>query len=634
MLASAIESDSGIGTSGEPQVSRWLYALVVVLACLPYLGLASQPLVYDAPATVLRNEAVQSGSLSDLLSVDFWGYPLDADHGTRSYRPLVSVTYAVEARLFGNSPAVLHLTDVALHALAALLVVLLAESLGLGRLWAAAAGALFAVHPIQTEAVSSIVGRADLMAAVCLLGALVLHLRAQTAKKPWVLEGGTLALIAAAFFCKEYAVAFPFVLVGVDLARWWSSGRRPARAVSMSLALLALLTAYLVVRYALMGSLGGVPMLAASDHPLFEAPWIVRWSMALRLFSLAVRLLVFPVGLNHHYRQGTLEIVDSPFHALALSGLALTLGGLLIGIWWARKVRDPLPIVAWILFVLPLLPTLNLVSLGGVVFAERFLYVPVAGLALLAAFVLARASFAFGARRLGLVGLGIVLAAGTALGAKRVPDWGSDERLARSSIEAYPGGAEAWRDLGLAVGGQGRHQEAADAFERSAELAPGSPQTWQAYATALFNLGRFGDSAEAWQRCFELMPGDEAIAALYVQALLRSSDALLEQGETEQGLDLLRRASDLDPDLARQMHEVGLRLEQEARYDEAAGMYRRILHLQPDHAPTMFNLGRVLILAGRPDQSVEWLRAGLEIRPDPRAEALLEQALAAAGNPE
>jgi tetratricopeptide (TPR) repeat protein len=109
---------------------------------------------------------------------------------------------------------------------------------------------------------------------------------------------------------------------------------------------------------------------------------------------------------------------------------------------------------------------------------------------------------------------------------------------------------------------------------------------------------------------------------------------MLDRGETEQGLEMLRRASDLDPELARQIHELGLRLEQESRYDEAAAAYRRVLHLRPDHAPTMFNLGRVLILAGRPDQSVEWLRAGLEIQPDPRAQALLDQALTATGNPE
>ena len=623
MLASAIDSDSGILTTGDRQVSRWSYLLVVVLACVPYLGLATQPLVYDAPATVLRNEAVQTGSLSDLLSVDFWGYPLDADHGTRSYRPLVSMTYAVEGRLFDNSPVVLHLTDVALHALAALLVVLLAESLGLRRLWAVAAGAFFAVHPVQTEVVSSIVGRADLMAAVCLLGALVLHLRAGSAERPWVLDGGALALIAAAFFCKEYAVAFPFVLVGVDLARWWSNGRKPPRATRFSLALLALLAAYLMLRYALMGSLGGVPMLAASDHPLFDAPWIVRFSMALRLLALAARLLVFPLGLNHHYRQGTFEIVESPLHPLALAGLGLTLGGLLICAWWARRNRDPLPVVAWMLFALPLLPTLNLVSLGGVVFAERFLYLPVAGLALLVAFAIDRGCVTPTARRVAVVTLGIVLALGAGSAAHRVPDWSSDERLALSSLAAYPDGAEVWRDLGLALGAQGRHQEAADAFKRSTELAPESPQTWQAYSTALFNLGRFTESAEAWRRCFELMPGDPAAAALYVQTLLRSADALLGRGATDQGLELLR-----------QMHELGLQLERETRYDEAATVYRGILYLRPDHAPTMFNLGRVLILAGRPGQSIEWLRSGLEIRPDPRAQALLEQALTASGNPE
>jgi tetratricopeptide (TPR) repeat protein len=544
------------------------------------------------------------------------------------------MTYAVEARVFDNSPAALHLTDMALHALAALLVALLAEGLGLRRMWAAAAGAIFALHPVQTEAVSSIVGRADMMAAICLLGALVLHLQAGKGKRPWLLDGSALALIAAAFFCKEYAVAFPFVLIGVDLARWWSTGRRPARSFPFSMAVLALLAAYLLLRYALMGSLGGVPMLAASDHPLFEAPWFVRWGMALRLLALAARLLVLPYGLNHHYRQGTLDIVESPLHPLALVGLTVTLGLLLVGVWWARKRKDPVPIIAWLLLVFPLLPALNLVSLGGVLFAERYLYLPVAGLALLAAAVLDRCCTTLGSRRVALIVVGAILAAGAAVAARRVPDWGSDERLARSSIEAYPNGSEVWRDLGLAVGGQGRHQEAAEAFERSVEIAPGSPQAWQAYATALFNIGRFSESAEAWRRCFELMPDDDAMAALYVQALVRSAEALLGRGETEPGLALWRRAADLDPDLPRQMHETALRLEQEQRYGEAATMFRKILFLRPDHAPTMFNLGRILILAGRPEQSVEWLRAGLEIQPDPRAEALLEQALAAPGKPE
>ena len=151
---------------------------------------------------------------------------------------------------------------------------------------------------------------------------------------------------------------------------------------------------------------------------------------------------------------------------------------------------------------------------------------------------------------------------------------------------------------------------------------------------ALFNLGRFTESAEAWRRCVELMPEDDALGALYVQALVRSAEALLEGGKIEQSLELWRQAADLDPELPRQMHEAALRLEQEQRYDEAAAIFREILFLRPDHAPSMFNLGRVLILAGRPEQAIGWLRAGLAIRPDPRAEALLEQALAAAENPE
>jgi tetratricopeptide (TPR) repeat protein len=73
---------------------------VAGLALLPYLLLPAKPLIYDAHLTIVANAAVQSGPLARLFAVDFWGIAAD-ETNTRSYRPLVSLTYALQARMWG-----------------------------------------------------------------------------------------------------------------------------------------------------------------------------------------------------------------------------------------------------------------------------------------------------------------------------------------------------------------------------------------------------------------------------------------------------------------------------------------------------------------------------------------------------
>ena len=650
--------------SGQP--SRWIWGWVAAAALLPYLRLVPLPLVYDAPAATLRNEAVQSGSPAGVFRVDFWGVPLDAEHSSRSYRPLVSLSWVLQIRALGNAPAAFHVVDLALHALAALLVVLVGEALGLRRWWAVAAGALFAVHPVQTEAVSSVVGRADVLAGLFLFAGVLLHLRASLRPRPGAWEAAAWSCIAASMLCKEYAVAFPFVLVGIDVARAGNVRAAAARRWPFWIAVAALVAAYLALRVGLTGALGGVPMLAASDHPLVGAPLLTRFSTAARLLVLALRLLVLPVGLNHHYRAGTIPVVESPLPGLALTGAALAIASLAAAWWWARRRREPLPLVGWLFVFLPLLPALNLLTLAGVLFAERFLYVPVAGLALFTAWVGARSATRAAARRAALAVLGALIGVCVLLAARRVEQWRSDERLARSSLAVYPRGSEVWRDLGLAVGAEGRHAEALAAFERSLELEPRAPQTWKAYATALHNLGRHEDAAEAWRRCIELTPGEvgalsrglaeallyagrerlgrgdapgalrlvgelACIEGLPADLLATAGRVALSAGDAELGRRCAGRALASDPELPRELHRVALSLEQQDRLDDAAEVHRTILLLRPDHPPTLFNLGRVLLLAGRPAEAIEPLSRGIELQPDARADELLRQALEAAG---
>jgi Tfp pilus assembly protein PilF len=583
-----------------------VYLLVAVAALLPYLSLLDAPLIYDGPITILENPAVQTGPLVGLFSVDFWGIPVDAEYASRSYRPLVGLSYALQARTIGNSVALYHLTDMLLHACASMLVVLCALRLGLRASGAALAGLLFAVHPVQTDAVASSVGRADLMAVLALLAVFALH---------WS-DGGrailrralAALLLGAALLCKEYAVAFPLILAGSDLALW-AAGRIEAaelrRRTGLWVVGLLLVAGYLAVRVELFGGLGGVPMLVESDHPLVGRTAVVRWATAASILPLALRLLVLPLGLNHHYRFGTLHVPEGFGDPLALLGLALATA-LLVGAVWTIRRRFVHPAFFVLLLFGVLGPSLSLFGVSGVLFAERFLYLAVAGLGWMIGALLHRRAGAPGAARWATIASTIVVLAFAAGTVARVEQWSSYERLLRSSLHHYPNGSEVWTDLGRLQQGQNRIEEAARSYERALEINPDHARTWSHYAETLATLGRTEASADA---------------------LFRAGLALHRDGADEQARLVLARAMTADAGLLRRRYDLAKERMEAKRYDEAERGFREILVARPDHAPSWFNLGLTLRLAGHPGEAADALRNGLDIAEDPTARALLQEIL-------
>jgi tetratricopeptide (TPR) repeat protein len=598
--------------------------LLAALAFVPYLSLPDNPLILDSHRSILDNAAVREGDIGDIFTVDFWGVPADADWGTRSYRPLVTLTYALQLRLIGPGAEAFHLADMSLHALGVVLFVLLARQLRPGSRWIAPAAAVFAVHPVLSETVSSAVGRADLMASIALLGALVLHLRARRSSHPLRLEAIVLLLGLVALLSKEYAVIFPFLLVAVDLAVAGAS--RPGRDewrrwIGVWAGAFVLLGGYLSLRWAVMGALGGVPMISPADHPLYGAALDVRWGTAAMLLLHAARLLVAPIGLNYFYGYGTLPIADGLFDPLVLLAALLLAAGFAGALLWLRRRNDSRPLVGLILFAFPLGPSLNTVSLAGVLFAERYLYLPAAGFALLGLVLLERLCGTARRRRYGMVVVVAVTVVFGVLTAVRVEQWESAESLALSSVRWYPGGANVWFELGLARGGRGDDEAALAAFERSLDIQDGRPQVWREYAVALLRLGQYEKSAQAWRRALDLSAPD-------IGPLWRGlGGAELAAGHHERAVRALQRAHDLmpeDPRTTVNLAKALLRLAQErlvaGEDGEALALARRAVRLEVLPPEATFLAGLVIHRAGDPQQAQPLFRRALERDP-----ALLEK---------
>jgi hypothetical protein len=231
---------------------RWL-VIVFVAALLPYVRLPAWPLYPDAERAVLANPAVAGGSVADVLRSDFWGKRRGDVTQTGSYRPVVSLTYWAERRLFGPRPAVFHLFDMLLHAAGAALLLLVLQRIVPGGPFAIGAALLFAVHPALSEAVCSVVGRADLLAGTAFLAALLLHRRA-TAGGGARWDAAALVCVGLALFSKEYAAVFPLLLFLFDWlapAKGMPGERR--RQVRFALLALALVAGYIAVRALVLG---------------------------------------------------------------------------------------------------------------------------------------------------------------------------------------------------------------------------------------------------------------------------------------------------------------------------------------------------------------------------------------------
>ncbi|KAH8282742.1 hypothetical protein KR054_009461, partial [Drosophila jambulina] len=176
------------------------------LAFVLYLNTLNAGFVYDDRRAILANGDVTAARpLSHLLRNDFWGTPLSDTGSHGSWRPLSVLSFRMNFLVGGVNPAGYHLVNVLLHCLATGLVVLVGHTLLPFRVGALAAGLLFAAHPIHTEAVAGLVGRADVVACVCYLLAYLAYRRHMLSRE-WGSLGLTIVLALAGLLCKETAI--------------------------------------------------------------------------------------------------------------------------------------------------------------------------------------------------------------------------------------------------------------------------------------------------------------------------------------------------------------------------------------------------------------------------------------------
>ena len=427
------------------------------------------------------------------LTGPFWGFdPTRAQAPSNYYRPLFGMSYAVVARAWGIRPAPFHAVSLVFHAVVSLLVAIAARRLGASEGAAILAGALFAVHPVHVESVAWVAAQVDPLCAIFAVLAILAALKAREDPFP---RFGFLVAVPLAFLMacltKETGAGLLLVLLAVEVHVSGTARRRLQRLVP----LLAALAAYLALR---VHALGG---LAPRDYRV--APTVSdAVGLGFALLGRYLRLLVVPAPAH------VFASVEAPSSFLSLPVLigVASAAGAALALWRLR--HNPPAFVSLVTLLAFLAPALLANRIGGVNFAERYLYLPSIGFAWLLSLgadeVLRHGSAAL---RRGAVALAAASIAGFAtLSSVRGASYRDDRAYFAAAVRSLPGSAIARNNLGAALAAVDDWDGAAREYAAALRLDPGSADAWANLGAVRERKGDLAGALEAFERARLLEP--------------------------------------------------------------------------------------------------------------------------------
>ena len=591
MLMQSIAKDQTLTLkpASDGRRKQCLYALLFLLAAfLAYQPIWHAGFVWDDDVLLVNNPVMQQA--------DGWWKVWTGINN--DYVPATSSTFWLEWRVFGANPLGYHLDNLLLHLMDAILLwrilsCLLVPGAGL-------AAAIFALHPVNVESVAWVAERKNTLAMLFYLGTLLLYLRFErTGRLRWYwLAAGTFLL---AIFSKTAVAPLPLVLLGMA---WWQRGRIQWTDLRRSL---------LFFLVAASGCLLAIEIQHRAGSEIVRNDGF--WSR-LAGAGAAVWFYLYKAALPLHlmFVYPNPE-VDPAKIVCYLPALLLAVG---LALCWHYRGRWG---KGWLLamgyFVVMLLPVLGFVNIYFMRYshvADHWQYFAMIGPISLAAASIKKLAPA----------LVLLLVLGW-LTWQQCGIYASPETLWRATIVQNPGCGMAHDNLGVALLGKGKVDEAIAEFDKTLEFEPNSERTHYDLGTALLAKGKVDEAIAQFRRALEIMPD-------FIIARNNLAVALEQNGDAEGAVLELRNALKTHPENAETFVNLGNLLAKKGQFGDAIEQYRSALKINPAYADAHFNLGLALFRNGNADGAILHYTTALQLRPDDaEAQNYLGMALVAAG---
>jgi hypothetical protein len=481
---------------------RWIVALLVLAALLPFVRAAFFPFVYDDRVIIRGNPDIRGwSSLLTLWAKPYWHGAADAG----LYRPAFVALLAGAWNLGARLPIWFHLLAISMHVIVTVLVWRMLRR-AVAVIPATLAALWFAVLPVHIEAVANVANSSEVVVALwsCILALYLARVDWNVSADrsvSWKQALGAGAIFLFTFLSKESGVVVPFA------AAIWVWGWRPPARVTyaerrpfferwwrVAFVIVAAATAVFVARWLVLGRIFSAPVAPGLVN---LTAWQRVWAM-LSLGPLVARILVWPTALNPEYGPNALEHLGPSWDAAATVLLVTAAFGLAIHLA-RRGDRRLFAAAGW--FAITFGPASNLLGPTPQILTERTLYAPSIAVAFIGAILLTallrrieavadrpRMLWARDVARGAVVAVisAIVVATG-AKSLRATAVWSSNEAVFRQMIAMDSAGYRGYWQLAGYMKGRNRFDESLSLYDRAYRLFPADRQLAVDFAQELLN---------------------------------------------------------------------------------------------------------------------------------------------------
>ena len=441
------------------------------------------------------------------------------------YRPLTIASYSLNSFIFGFSPVGFHVVNILLHALTSFLVFILFYRVG-GKITAFAGFLFFIFLPVHVEAVTSIVGRAEILSLLFTVGALILAL-----KQRYVFASG---LFFLGLLSKEMAVSFLPIFLFLEFL--WH--KKSVKAVSKDfLYFIPPLVLYSVLRYVALGKYFLKNDATFVYNPIKFAPFLSGILTSFKVFYLYLEKIFFPYSLSTDYSYNQIPLIKNLFASVeAIAGVVIFC--LLIFLFF--RTKNFLMRFGIITFMASYFVVSNWIFKTGTIMAERLMYTPSLGMALIVGavvnyFVLKVSSrkVLYGFLSLFLIFYGLVIL-------DRNKGWLNDKNLFESAYSAAPNSIVNQTNKAYLDFISGNYNGAEFQLDKVLDIAPEHVPALNLAGQNYKKLGQYQKAEELWKKAIVLRND-------YLRAYLSLGILYYENGYNQSAEHILAEAIKIYP---------------------------------------------------------------------------------------
>lgn len=607
----------------------WVLAALIAVNLFIYAQVRRHEFIHwDDPGYVSQNSEVARG-----LTWEGVGWAFTTGYQA-NWHPLTWLSHMLDVELFGMTPGAHHAVSVFFHIANTLLLfwILFRMTAAVGR--SAFVAGLFAAHPLHVESIAWTAERKDVLCMFFTLLSIWAYL-AYVRKPSALLRLSAAALFALALMAKPMAVSLPFLLILLD---FWPLGRLRFGAGQWRAWLRLIREKALWIAIALAS--GATTLLVqwrgGSFVGMDARPWGSRAANALASYVAYLRDMIWPANLSVFYPFTSLPAlwIFACFLALAgVSVLAIRLAG-----------RHPYLFVGWMWYLAALVPVIGLVQVGSQARADRYTYLPLIGIFIVAAWGITKMFERLRSGKVPLAIAGGVLVCALAVAARTEAGyWKNGVVLWSHALDSHPESYLAHLNLGNEYFNRGDEAAALRHFREALRLSPNSAESHNSIGVALLKQGDAAGALKHFRLAVHLKPNyaearrnlgarlvglgeiDEATSHLAAALSVNAQDplahyeiglALFKQGKNDEAIASFSEALRLKPGIAEAHNWRGNALSSQGKQDEAIGQYREAVRLKPDFAEAHNNWGIALAVAGKFDEAITQFEKALRANPD------------------